>query len=67
MEYKTSSDGRFWPFLFHQIQSRTFLDVSPGFATVSVALPRFDLDRLHRILPYVTHFSSTVIIRLING
>ncbi|GFS79277.1 hypothetical protein TNCV_4409351 [Trichonephila clavipes] len=29
MEYNTSSVDQFWPFLFHQIHSTTFLDVSP--------------------------------------
>ncbi|GFW20096.1 hypothetical protein TNCV_2320371 [Trichonephila clavipes] len=34
MEQNTSSVGKFWPFLSHQILSRTFLDVTPGLTTV---------------------------------
>ncbi|GFW66199.1 hypothetical protein TNCV_1710981 [Trichonephila clavipes] len=45
---------------------RAFLDVSPGLTTFSAASPRFDHDHFHTILSYVTHFSSSVTIRLRN-
>ncbi|GFT70087.1 hypothetical protein TNCV_4690261 [Trichonephila clavipes] len=57
---------QFWPFQSHQTHSRTFLDVSPGLATVSAASPLFHHDRFRTILSYAIHFSSPVTIHIRN-
>ena len=43
------------------------LGVNTGFATICEAYPGFDHDLFRKLLSYVIHFSSPVIIRLKNG